>query len=84
MQLCTKVQRKYQTLQIKINLHDTPLQAFLHGDWLVALGGLPVRWYPGNFTLKERKNREKFVSVINNIPDTMTRHYTSMERYMDF
>ena len=66
-----KIQWKYQTLWVKIELHEAPLQAFLWNNWLVSLGGIPVRWFSGNFSLKERKMREKFVSVINNIPDTM-------------
>jgi hypothetical protein len=72
IQLSTKVQRKYQTLRVIIELADNPLQAFNRGDWVVSLGGIPVRWFPGTFTLKERKQREKFYAVINNIPETMT------------
>jgi len=72
IQFSTKVQRKYQTLRVKVELAENPLQAFLRHDWMVSLGGIPVRWYPGNFTLKERKQRERFVSVINDIPESMT------------
>ena len=72
LQICSKIQRKYQTLRVKIELNDSPYNSFMSGDWMVALGGIPVRWFPGNYTLKERKQRECFVSVMNNIPDSLT------------
>src|SRR5215472_2713670 len=70
--MCSKIQKKYQTLRVTIEMYDTPFQVFMSGSWMVALGGIPVRWFPGYYTLKERKQRERFVSVMNNIPDSLT------------
>ncbi|EXX67020.1 hypothetical protein GLOIN_2v1773466 [Rhizophagus irregularis DAOM 181602=DAOM 197198] len=36
------------------------------------LGGIPVRWFPASWTLRERKQREKFQAVIHDIPVDMT------------
>ncbi|PKK62157.1 hypothetical protein RhiirC2_790784 [Rhizophagus irregularis] len=33
---------------------------------------LPVRWFPASWTLRERKQREKFKTVIHDIPEDMT------------
>ncbi|CAB4439651.1 unnamed protein product [Rhizophagus irregularis] len=40
--------------------------------WTTDLGGIPVRWFPARWTLKERKQREKFQATIRKIPDSMT------------
>ncbi|CAB4427838.1 unnamed protein product [Rhizophagus irregularis] len=32
--------------------------------WTTDLGGIPVRWFPARWTLKERKQREKFQATI--------------------
>ncbi|GBC32206.2 hypothetical protein GLOIN_2v1846149 [Rhizophagus irregularis DAOM 181602=DAOM 197198] len=34
--------------------------------------GIPVQWFPARWTLKERKQREKFQATIRKIPDSMT------------
>ncbi|RGB27686.1 hypothetical protein C1646_746219 [Rhizophagus diaphanus] len=39
--------------------------------WTTDLG-IPVRWFPARWTLKERKQREKFQATIHKIPDSMT------------
>ena len=70
--LFSKIQRKYQTIRVRVEMADIPFQAYQRGEWMVSLGGIPVRWFPAEYTLKERKQREKFVAVIKNIPDTMT------------
>jgi len=57
---------------VKVELAAQPLHAYLRGDWIVSLGGIPVRWFPAEYTLKERKQRERFVLVVKNVPDTMT------------
>jgi len=31
-----------------------------------------VRWFPASWTLRERKQREKFQAVIHDIPEDMT------------
>ncbi|CAB4420313.1 unnamed protein product [Rhizophagus irregularis] len=53
-----KPQRKYQTLRLKIELS--------------TFREIPVRWFPARWTLKERKQRERFQATIHKIPDSMT------------
>ncbi|GBC33502.1 hypothetical protein GLOIN_2v1765605 [Rhizophagus irregularis DAOM 181602=DAOM 197198] len=68
-------QRKYQTLCLKIELSTFQLAQFeINEDpvWTTDLGGIPVRWFPARWTLKERKQREKFQATIHKIPDSMT------------
>ncbi|CAB4422568.1 unnamed protein product [Rhizophagus irregularis] len=40
--------------------------------WTTDLGGILVRWFPASWTLRERKQREKFQAVIHDIPEEMT------------
>src|SRR3954454_7069242 len=39
---------------------------------MAPLGGLPVRWYPANWNLAQRKERERFQPVVKDIPETLT------------
>ncbi|CAB4423745.1 unnamed protein product [Rhizophagus irregularis] len=66
-----KRQHKYQTLRVKIALSSFALPQF-NKYWTTDLGGIPVRWFPASWTLRERKQREKFQAVIHDIPEEMT------------
>lgn len=71
----SKPQRKYQTLRLKIELSSFRLAQFEVNEnptWTTDLGGIPVRWFPARWTLKERKQREKFQATIKKIPESMT------------
>ncbi|CAB4407282.1 unnamed protein product [Rhizophagus irregularis] len=70
-QLSVKRQHKYQTLRVKIVLNSFTLPQF-NKFWTTDLGGIPVRWFPASWTLRERKQREKFQAVIHDIPEEMT------------
>ncbi|GET64409.1 hypothetical protein GLOIN_2v1834849 [Rhizophagus irregularis DAOM 181602=DAOM 197198] len=70
-----KQQKKYQTVRLKIELNSLRLTQFEGNDdpvWTTDLGGIPVRWFPARWTLKERKQREKFQATIRKIPESMT------------
>ncbi|PKY58109.1 hypothetical protein RhiirA4_549939 [Rhizophagus irregularis] len=70
-----KRQRKYQTVRLKIELSTFRLAQFEVNEnptWTTDLGGIPVRWFPARWNLKERKQREKFQATIRKIPDSMT------------
>ncbi|GBC23774.1 hypothetical protein GLOIN_2v1662849 [Rhizophagus irregularis DAOM 181602=DAOM 197198] len=70
-----KQQRKYQTVRLKIELSTLRLAQFEVNEnpvWTTDLRGIPVRWFPARWTLKERKQREKFQATIRKIPDSMT------------
>ncbi|GET59345.1 hypothetical protein GLOIN_2v1871772 [Rhizophagus irregularis DAOM 181602=DAOM 197198] len=47
---------------------------------MTDLGGIPVRWFPASWTLRERKQREKFQAVIHDIPEFMTMATLWMDR----
>jgi hypothetical protein len=63
-----KCQRKYQTVRIKIALTEDYFNFYHAGQWTVLLAGLYVRWFPAEWTLPERKQRERFQAVIRNLP----------------
>ncbi|CAB4425123.1 unnamed protein product [Rhizophagus irregularis] len=42
------------------------------GVWTAPLGGLPIRWYPTNWNLQQRKKRERFQAVVKDLPGTVT------------
>ncbi|GBC48951.2 hypothetical protein GLOIN_2v1871772 [Rhizophagus irregularis DAOM 181602=DAOM 197198] len=74
-----KRQHKYQTLRVKIALSSFALPQF-NKYWTTDLGGIPVRWFPASWTLRERKQREKFQAVIHDIPEDMTMATLWMDR----
>ncbi|CAB4437128.1 unnamed protein product [Rhizophagus irregularis] len=71
IKLSVKRQHKYQTLRVKIVLNSFTLPQF-DKFWTTDLGGIPVRWFPASWNLRERKQREKFQAVIHDIPEEMT------------
>ncbi|GET53259.1 hypothetical protein GLOIN_2v1871772 [Rhizophagus irregularis DAOM 181602=DAOM 197198] len=74
-----KRQHKYQTLQVKITLSSFALPQF-NKYWTTDLGGIPVRWFPASWTLRERKQRENFQAVIHDISEDMTMATLWMDR----
>jgi hypothetical protein len=42
------------------------------GDWCTLLGEVLVRWFPSEWNLKERKERERFQAVLQNLPEDLT------------
>jgi hypothetical protein len=64
-----KKQKKYQTVRVKIALSSFTVSSFDKGLWSYTLGKKVVRWYPGAWTLADRKAREKFQLVIDNFPE---------------
>ncbi|RGB22613.1 hypothetical protein C1646_775813, partial [Rhizophagus diaphanus] len=73
IKLSIKRQHKYQTLRVKIALSSFSLPQF-NTNWTTDLGGIPVQWFPASWTLRERKQREKFQAVVYNIPEDVTMH----------
>ncbi|PKY47547.1 hypothetical protein RhiirA4_462766 [Rhizophagus irregularis] len=43
-----------------------------NGVWTAPFEGMPVRWFPASWTLKQRKERERFQAVILDIPKSIT------------
>ncbi|GBC52217.2 hypothetical protein GLOIN_2v1773466 [Rhizophagus irregularis DAOM 181602=DAOM 197198] len=74
-----KRQHKYQTLRVKIAHSSFALPQF-NKYWTTDLGGIPVRWFPASWTLRERKQREKFQAIIHDIPEDMTMATLWMDR----
>ncbi|EXX64774.1 hypothetical protein RirG_139570 [Rhizophagus irregularis DAOM 197198w] len=71
IKLSVKWQHKYQTLRVKIVLNSFTLSQF-NKFWTTDLEGIPVRWFSASWTLRKRKQREKFQAVIHDIPEEMT------------
>jgi hypothetical protein len=55
LSISIKTQKKYHSLCVRIELNLFKATAFDRKDWTTDLGGIPVRWFPASWTLKERK-----------------------------
>ncbi|GBB94659.1 hypothetical protein RclHR1_00240007 [Rhizophagus clarus] len=77
--MTVKKQRKYQTLRIKICLSTFALASFEQGIWQYSLGDISVRWFPGNWSLHQRKKREQFRLYLNDLPQE-SRYWSIWER----
>ncbi|GBC06590.1 hypothetical protein RclHR1_06940007 [Rhizophagus clarus] len=60
LEISFKTQYKYQSVWCKMVLSPLADTDFVLNTWWHKLGGLVVRWYPGNWRLKGRKVREQF------------------------
>jgi hypothetical protein len=67
-----KTQKKYHSLHVRIELNLFKAAAYDRKDWTTDLGGIPIRWFSASWTLKERKERERFQATIMDIPEFMT------------
>ncbi|GBC26703.2 uncharacterized protein OCT59_020840 [Rhizophagus irregularis] len=47
------------------------LEKWNQGVWTAPLGGFPVRWYPANWNLQQRKEKERFQAVVKDLPGTV-------------
>ncbi|GBC23508.2 hypothetical protein GLOIN_2v1473242 [Rhizophagus irregularis DAOM 181602=DAOM 197198] len=63
-----KSQQKYVTVTVSIELNQEATKLWNDGAWTAPLGGLPIRWFPANWDLKQRKEREQFQAVIKGVP----------------
>jgi hypothetical protein len=43
-----KMQKKYHSLHVRIELNSFKATAFDHKDWTTDLGGILVRWFPAS------------------------------------
>ncbi|UZO27578.1 uncharacterized protein OCT59_019768 [Rhizophagus irregularis] len=50
-----KSQQKYVTVTVSIELNQEATRLWNDGAWTAPLGGLPVRWFPANWDLKQKK-----------------------------
>src|SRR3954463_11237436 len=57
---------------ISIELNEQALGLWNGGTWMAPLGGFPVKWYPVNWNLAQRKERKRFQAVIKDLPGTVT------------
>ena len=52
-------------------LNDFTRPAFDHHSWCFKLGPVVVRWFPGNWTLKQRRNRKVFTAKVEGLPESI-------------
>ncbi|PKY38104.1 hypothetical protein RhiirA4_451045, partial [Rhizophagus irregularis] len=67
-----KTQKKYSTVTVSIDFNKWALTNWNNGVWTAPFGGMPVRWFPASWTLKQRKERERFQAVVMDIPKSIT------------
>jgi hypothetical protein len=70
LSISIKTQKKYHLLCVKIELNLFKATTFDRKDW--TTDGIPVRWFPASWTLKERKEHKCFQAAIMDIPESMT------------
>ncbi|PKY54522.1 kinase-like protein, partial [Rhizophagus irregularis] len=68
LEISFKAQHKFQSVWTKMILKPTHDTDFVMRTWAKSLGNMLVRWFPGNWKLKDRKVREKFQCKIA-LPD---------------
>ncbi|GBB97134.1 hypothetical protein RclHR1_29200002 [Rhizophagus clarus] len=66
-----KRQKKYKTVRCKFEMNELFLEYDTNKSWMAPLNALPVRWFPASWSLKERKERERYQVVIEQPPDDM-------------
>ncbi|RIA85660.1 hypothetical protein C1645_830468 [Glomus cerebriforme] len=67
-----KKQGKYYCVRAQVVLRTRILADFELQRWQIPLGGIKVRWFPGDWTLSMRKERQFHQAVINNLTDDVT------------
>ena len=67
-----KRQRKFQTVRVKIVLSDYYYNLYQTGIWSLFLGDILVRWFPIEWSLKDRQERERFQVAIKDLPEDLT------------
>ncbi|PKY55580.1 hypothetical protein RhiirA4_475145, partial [Rhizophagus irregularis] len=61
---------KYTTITVSVDLNKAALDLWNGGAWTAPFGGIPIRWFPANWDLKQRKERERFQAVLIGVPAT--------------
>ncbi|CAB4427699.1 unnamed protein product [Rhizophagus irregularis] len=64
LEISFKPQHKYQSVWTKMILRPVIDTDFVMRTWWQKLDDMYVRWYPGHWKLKDRKEREKFQAKI--------------------
>ncbi|GES84239.1 hypothetical protein GLOIN_2v1765605 [Rhizophagus clarus] len=77
-----KKQKKYKTVRYKLEImhaFDTWERDHL---WIAPLGPVVVRWFPASWSLKERKERERFQAVVQGPPDSFTADALAVKEHL--
>ncbi|GBB99554.1 hypothetical protein RclHR1_03560009 [Rhizophagus clarus] len=70
LNISLKTQHKYYTIRVDIVLNPTKDTEFILMPWCTQLGGIWVRWFPGEWKLAQRKSREIFQASFRFPADT--------------
>ncbi|GES87429.1 hypothetical protein GLOIN_2v1662849 [Rhizophagus clarus] len=77
-----KKQKKYKTVRCKLEImhaFDTWERDHL---WIAPLGPVVVRWFPASWSLKERKERERFQAAVQGPPDSFTADALAVKEHL--
>lgn len=72
-----KKQGKYKSVRATIVMRNQHIHTLEHNQ---DLNDLQVRWYPSNWTLRERKARDQFQAVLENISNELTTKILQKDR----
>ena len=70
-----KKQGKYLSAKATIVMRRSYMQALDNGEWMTTMNGRGYRWFPGSWTLQQRRKRDHFQLVIEDLPEEMTETY---------
>ena len=70
-----KRQGKYMSVKATIILRNNFVKNFYEGVWQLVVDGMTIRWYPGNWTLKEKKARDQFQAVLQDCPEELDTNF---------
>ncbi|GBB88597.1 hypothetical protein RclHR1_15150002 [Rhizophagus clarus] len=71
-----------KTIWVKILLNDEVRAHFDQGLWMYTLLNIPIRWFPGDWSLKERKHRERFCLVWKDCPEAQHTQRLTVDRVL--
>ncbi|PKY50578.1 hypothetical protein RhiirA4_467131 [Rhizophagus irregularis] len=87
LEISFKPQHKYQSIWTKMILRPTIDTEFVMRTWWQKLDDLDVRWYPGHWKLKDRKERERFQAklvVPSDASDKILKNYWNGQSFEIF
>ncbi|CAB4431895.1 unnamed protein product [Rhizophagus irregularis] len=87
LEISFKPQHKYQSVWTKMILRPIIDTDFVMRTWYQKLDDLDVRWYPGHWKLKDRKERERFqakLTIPSDASDNQLKNYWNGQTFEIF
>ncbi|GBB89622.1 hypothetical protein RclHR1_16360002 [Rhizophagus clarus] len=79
-----KRQKKYKTVRCIFEMNELFMKYDTNKSWMALLNALPVQWFPAFWSLKERKERERYQVVIEHPPEDMNTTTLALKENINF